>query len=58
MFSDLVEARDTKVNLALSDECGDVGGREEDESNGEVLDQRDVEAVFAAELDVGPFEEV
>lgn len=58
MFGDLVEARDTKVNLALSDECGDISGREEDEGNGEVLDERDVEAVFAAELDVGSFEEV
>lgn len=58
MLGDLVKARDAEINLTLSDECGDVGGGEEDEGDGEVLDERDVEAVFAAELDVGSFEEV
>jgi hypothetical protein len=58
VLGDLVEACDTEITLALSDECGDVGSGEEDERDGEVLDKRDVEAVFAAELDVGSFEEV
>jgi hypothetical protein len=40
------------VYAALADEGRDVCGGEEDECNGEVLDQRDVEAGFAAELDV------
>lgn len=58
VLGDLVEARDAEINLALADECGDIGGGEEDEGDGEVLDERDVEAVFTAELDVGSFEEV
>lgn len=58
VLGDLVKARDAEINLALADECGDIGGGEEDEGDGEVLDERDIEAVFAAELDVGSFEEV
>lgn len=58
MLGDLVEASDAEINLTLADECGDVGSREEDEGDGKVLDERNVEAVFAAELDVGSFEEV
>lgn len=58
VLGDLVKARDAEINLALADECGDVGGGEENKGDGEVLDERDVEAVFAAELDVGSFEEV
>lgn len=50
---DLVVARDAEVDLALADEGGDVGGGEEDECDGEVLDEGDVEAVLATELDVG-----
>lgn len=58
MLGDLIKARDAEINLTLANECGDVGGGEEDEGDGKVLDERDVEAVFAAELDVGSFEEV
>jgi len=55
---DLVPAGDSEVDLAFSDEGGDVGGGEEDESYGEVLDEGDVEAVFALELDISALEEV
>lgn len=55
---DLVVAGDADVDAALADEGGDVGGREEDESDGEVLDQGDVEPVFPLELDIGALEEV
>jgi hypothetical protein len=58
VLGDLVAAGDTKVNAALADEGWDVGGGQEDQRNGQVLDQRDVEAGFTAELDVGAGEEV
>ena len=58
MFCDLVPAGDAEVDTALADEGGDVGCREEDESNGEVLDEGDVEARVTVELDVGAGEEV
>lgn len=55
---DLVVACDTQVDLALTHKGWDVGGGEEDECDGEVLDEGDVEAVLAAELYVGALEEV
>lgn len=58
MFLDLVPACDSEVDLALANEGGDIGGGEEDESDGEVLDEGNVEAVLAAELNVGTLEEV
>ena len=54
----LVVASDTEVDTALTDEGGDIGSGEEDESDGEVLDEGNVEAVLATELDVGALEEV
>jgi hypothetical protein len=54
----LVEARDAEIDAALADKGGDVGGGEEDEGDGQVLDKGDVEAVLAAELDVSALEEV
>lgn len=58
MFSDLIAASDTQINAAFTDEGGDVGGGQEDQRNGQVLDQSDVEAGFAAELDVTAGEKV
>ena len=58
MLFDLVATGDSEVNTALADEGGDVGGREEDEREGKVLDERDVEARVAVELNVGAVEEV
>ena len=55
---DLVAAGDSEVNAAFADEGGDVGGRQEDEREGKVLDERNVEARVAVELDVGAVEEV
>lgn len=52
MLFDLVAAGDTEVDAAFANECGDVGGGEEDERERQVLDQRDVEARVAVELDV------
>lgn len=53
MLGDLVTAGNTNVNATLADEGGDVGGGQEDERNGQVLDQGDVETGLATELDVG-----
>lgn len=58
MLGDLVAARDAEVYAALADEGRDVGCGKEDERDGQVLDQCDVEARFAAELDVAAGEEV
>jgi hypothetical protein len=55
---DLVAAGDSEVNTTFADEGGDVGGGEEDEREGEVFDERNVEARVAVELDVGAVEEV
>lgn len=55
---DLIPARYAEVDAALADKGRDVGGGQEDEGNGEVLDEGDVEAVLAAELDVGTLEQV
>ena len=54
----LVVARDAQVDAALADKGGDIGGGEEYEGDGQVLDKGDVEAVLTAELDVGALEEV
>ena len=53
MLLNLVEAGDTEVYAALANKCGDVGCWEEDKGDGEVLDERNVEAVLALELNVG-----
>ena len=58
MFGDLIPAGDTEVDSAFTNEGGDVGGGEEDESYRVVLDEGDVEAGFAAELYVRAGEEV
>lgn len=54
---DLIPTRDTKIDATFADKGGDVGGGEEDEGNGEILDEGNVESVLSAELDVGTLEE-
>lgn len=58
MLGDLVAACDSDVDAAFTDEGRDIGGGKEDEGDGEVLDESDVEASFAAELHVTAGEEV
>lgn len=58
MLSDLVPACNAQIDAALADEGRDVGCGQEDQCDGEVLDQCDVEAGFAAELNVTAGEEV
>lgn len=58
VLGNLVAASDAQIDAAFADEGRDVGGGQEDQRDGQVLDQRDVEAGFAAELDVTAGEEV
>lgn len=58
MLLNLVPSGDAQVDSAFTDKGGDIGGGEEDEGNGEVLDESDVETVLAAELDIGTLKEV
>lgn len=58
MFCDLVAACDSEIDASFTDEGWDVCCGEEDECNGEVLDQGNVEARVAVELDVGALEQV
>lgn len=52
MLGDLVAAGYAKVYTAFTNEGGDIGGRKKDERKWEVLDERNVEARVAVELDV------
>jgi len=52
MFSDLIATGDAEVDSSFANEGGNVGGGEEYQGYGEIFDKRDVEARFAAELDV------
>lgn len=58
MLLDLVPSGDTKVDSALTDKGRDISSGEEDEGNWEILDESNVEAVLAAELDIGTLKEV
>ena len=58
VLGDLVAAGDSQINAAFADECRDIGSGQEDQRNGQILDQCDIEAGFAAELDVTAGEEV
>lgn len=58
MLLNLVQAGNSKVDAALAYKGRDVGSREEDQRDGEVLDEGDVEAVLSPELDVCAFEKV
>lgn len=58
MLLHLIPARDTEIYTSFANESGDVGCGEEDERDGVVFDEGDVEARGAAELDVRAGEEV
>jgi hypothetical protein len=58
MLLDLVPSGDTNVATALADKGGNIGSGEENQGDGEVLDEGDIETVLAAELDIGALEEV
>lgn len=52
MFGDLVLSGDTEIDSAFTYECWDVCGGQEDEGDGKVLDEGDVETSLSSELDV------
>jgi hypothetical protein len=58
VFSDLVTAGDTDINAAFAHKGRNVGGGEEDKRNWVVLDQRDVKAGLAVELNIATGEQV
>lgn len=58
MLSDLVRACNSQVHAAFADDGRDLGGGEEDEGDGVVLDESDVKAWRAAKLDIGAGEKV
>lgn len=58
MFRYLVSSGDSQVYSALTDEGGDVCGGQEDERQGEVFDEGNVEAGVAVELDVRAVEKI
>ena len=58
MLGDLISASYTEVDSTFTDKGGDIGGGEEDEGYGVVFDEGDVEAGFAAELNIGTSEKV
>lgn len=57
MFRNLISARYPQSDSAFANESGYVGCREEDKGDLMVLDEGDIEAVSALELNVGAFEE-
>ena len=57
MFRNLIFPRNTQINAPFANKCRDIGGRQEDESEGVVFYEGDVETGFATELDVDAFEE-
>jgi len=58
MLQHLVAAGYAQRDLALADKGGDVCCGEEDERDGQVFDERNVQAVVTVERDVGAFEHV
>lgn len=58
MLCDLVTTGDTEVYASVSDEGGDIGCGKEDEGDIKVLDEGNVKAGFATELDVAAGEEL
>lgn len=58
MLRHLIAPGYAQIDAAFSDERGDVSGGEEDEGKRKVLDECNVEAGVAMELDVGAVEEV
>lgn len=58
MFCDLITAGYTEVDSAFANKGGYIRGGEKDEGYGMVFDESDIEASLAAELYVGPGEEV
>lgn len=58
VLGDLVTAGDSEVDTAFTDESRNVGGGEEDQGDGVVLDQGDVEPRVTVELDIRALQQI
>jgi len=58
ILCDLIATGNTKIATTLRDEGRDIGGGQEDEGDGEVLDESNVETRVSVELDVGTVEKL
>ena len=58
MFGDLIPPGYTEIDTTFTNKGGNIGGGEKDEGYRMILDERDIEACFAAELYVGASEEI
>jgi hypothetical protein len=58
VLGDLITAGDTKITTTLRDEGRDIRGGQEDEGDGEVLDEGNVETRVSVELNVGTVEKL
>ena len=56
MFCHLIAAGYAEINAAFANEGGDVACWEENEGQGKIFHERDIESSLTAELDVGAFE--
>ena len=52
MFFDLVTTGNSEVDTTFTNECGNVGGGEENERKRKIFDERDVKTRVAVELNV------
>jgi hypothetical protein len=53
ILCNLIATGDTEITTTLGDEGRDIGGGQEDEGDGEVLDESNVETRVSVELNVG-----
>lgn len=58
MLGNLVSSSDTKIDFTFPHERRNICSGKEDQGQGQVLDQRNVQPVVAVELDIGSREEV
>ena len=56
MFSNCIASSYTNGNCAFSNEGGNIGRGQEDECDGKVLNEGNIESIFAAELNICTFE--
>jgi hypothetical protein len=52
MFSNCISSSYTNRNSAFANEGGNVGCGQEDECDGKVLDESNIESIFTAELNI------
>lgn len=58
VFGDLVSTGNTQINSTLANEGRDICGGQENQRNGQVLDQRNVQSRLSSELNIAASEKV